>query len=320
MQSNFIQDLSEVPILRDAIFQHKQSYSAWGSDYSVTTLLNPPRIVQLKRRYQDIIDARPITHDTIVKALGSFRGTGIHNHFERMLYQHINRNPDAGYLIERRCWDRINGRKISGKFDCWHQGTLWDIKTTSAWKRVFGDFTEYEKQLNLYAWFLKQHGIPVDAIKILAWYMDWDRGKLYQKGYPKQMVEAVSIENYWPENVQKDFLYSQIDLHKENESVDDEDLPACTSEEMWEKPDKWAIYSVKNTWTEGEELPKKATRVLDTAEDAKQYTELNQPKWKSYKWHIVKRPGSRTRCVDYCDVKEFCNVYQDYIGPQSEAA
>lgn len=306
--------LIEIAPLRDAMFEYSRSYDNWGSDYSITQLIRPPRLVQLEQRHREYFDSLPFNEDMLLKQLSSFKGTAIHNWFERMLWKYINRNPNCGYIMERRIWDRICDRKISGKFDCFRNGGLYDYKTTSVWKRIFGQFDDYEKQLNLYAYLLGTCGIKVTVLFIIAWYMDWNKNNIYQKDYPPKEIEQILIQNLWKPAVQEEYLHQLIEAQKRNETLPDDQLDLCTPEDMWEKDTSYAVtYPGAN----------RAVRVKDSLEDAQAYIDNAKSKEKDKKkrsnmecWYVETRGGERTRCNEYCKCNVFCSQYKEYCAAQ----
>ena len=287
--------------LHDAFKEHSTSYTNRGSDYSVTEILKPPRIVQLLKRYKHEISKEV----SIIKSVGSFRGVAIHDRFQKLLYRVISKQGSDDYMVESRLWDRILGRKISGQIDCLYKDILYDFKTTSVWKRIFGDFLEWEEQLNLYAYMLSLIGINVQQINVIAWYQDWDKMKAFDRQYPKLEMEQITMM-LWPVGDQEEFMHRRIQLQIEAETLPDYDLPFCTIKDMWAKDDAWAVYKL----TKQGKLPSKASRVLPSSYAAEEW--ISDQKGTGYK--VVPRPGGRTRCEDWCDVSEFCNQYQEYKG------
>ena len=296
--------LIQISPLRDAIYEHSRSYSSWGSDYSVTSLIQPPRIVQLQKRYAEILDQEPMTNDFILKQLRSFSGTAIHDRFRSMLYRFLNKYPNSGYLIERRVWDRICGRKISGQFDAYRHGALYDFKTTSVWKRIFGQGTEWEQQLNIYAYLLGTCNIEVTVLYIIAWYMDWSEWKSKQKDYPSLPIEQIWIENMWSTGEQKDFLEHRIELHKQNEDRADHELDYCTPEDIWTKDTTYAV-----TFPGAKKAVR--TKGLNSRKDAEDFIKNSKNKNKDT-WYVDTRPGERTRCKNYCRYNKYCNQWLEY--------
>jgi len=300
-------DYMTIPPLRDAMFQHTNyGYSNLGAHYSVTELLRSPRTVQLQHRYREEIAALPFDHDKILKNKASFKGTAIHNHFEKCLYQFMNQNRQKGYIIERRIWDRICDRKISGKFDCFLNGAMYDFKTCSIWKAIFPDHTEWEQQLNLYAYLMHTCGVEVTILFILAWYMDWDKEKLWKDpAYPRDDIDLIHIENLWTPKTQQEFLHDRIEAQKKNEPLSDEDLDPCTPEEMWSKPDVFAVMRPGQ---------KRAVCAKDMFSQAKAEGWIANSKQKDKDtFYIQHRPGGRTKCEEYCHVAPWCNIHQEYL-------
>ncbi|MCK5600253.1 hypothetical protein KAR91_00100 [Candidatus Pacearchaeota archaeon] len=295
-----------IPPLRDAIFEYTRSYDNWGSDYSVTGLLRPAREIMLVNRHKEEIDAMPFTHETLEKNLKSFKGTAIHNHFEYMLRRFMNKNRKKGYLIERRIWDRINGRKISGKFDAYLNMCLYDWKTTSVWKRIFGDWSDFEKQLNLYAYLLGTCGIEVKMLSIIAWYLDWDKMKTWSDPeYPKGEIEQIVFSDLWSKKEAKDFLYARIDHMKKNEELPDDELELCTDKDMWAKPTSYAVMRPGQPRAV-------ASKDMTTKRKAQAYIR-NAKQDDKDTFTVECRPGMHTKCNDYCSAAPYCNQHQAWL-------
>lgn len=303
-------DYTNIIPLRDAIFEYTRSYENWGSDYSVTGLIRPPREIMLQKRYKKEIDAQPFTHDRLEKALKSFKGTAIHNHFDYMLRRFMTKNRDKEYLLERRIWDRINGRKVSGKFDAWFNKILYDWKTTSVWKRIYGDWFDFEKQLNLYAYLLGTSDIEVEGLVIIAWYLDWDKMKVWSDPqYPKNEIEEIRLDGLWTPDEQQEFLYARIDAMKRNEDLPDDELEFCTEKETWAKP---TVYAVVRP---GQKRAV-ATKGMTSKPKAEAYIKKAKQKDKDT-FQIECRPGDRTKCNDYCQAAPFCNQYKEWKETRS---
>jgi hypothetical protein len=67
---------------------------------------------------------------------------------------------------------------------------------------------------------------------------------------------------------------------------------------MWEKPTSWAVRKVGNV---------RAKHICYTEEDAEEKAQA------AGKGHVIEvRPGERTRCAQYCQVKDFCGQWKDY--------
>ena len=299
-------DIAQIAPLRDALISFSHWDHALGSDYGVTELLQPPRIVQLKKRYRAEI-AKLVDPNTLMPAL---RGVTIHSGLEYNLKQFVNRHPGVGYLVERKLSDKILGRRIAGKFDVFLNGALYDFKTTSVWKFAMKEFDEYEEQLNVYAHLLRTYGVEVSLLYIIFIFTDWDKAKAWRSAeYPKAGYCKVTLDNLWTPRQQEEFLVSRVQLQVNNEGRADHELDLCTAKEMWSKPTKWAVQKV-----ESGRKAKKASRLLDSEQEAKDWAEK---KLEGAEHKIEYRPGQRMRCEGieggYCNVARWCSQFREYL-------
>lgn len=284
------------------------------ADYSVTELLEPPRISRLKEQYKD-----EIREDAIDLTYAIF-GSAVHNLFESI-------NDDDRYLTEERFFANIDlpnsdsERPVtfSGQIDVYDKAeqTLWDIKVgTSAEVMKANKYNDVRhervEQLNVYAWLLHIHNYPVKHIKNLFLVRDHRPMEQLQKakdGYTDKIY--IHEQNLWPIEVQKSFILNRIVIHEGSK----QNLPYCTPEEQWRRDDKLAIMS---------KFQKKAHKLVDTPEQSIEWIEKN--KWKrdskgkitgTQNWYgktwIEDRPGKVARCEDYCSVKPFCSQYRNMI-------
>jgi hypothetical protein len=295
--------LEDIGPVFDAFEQYRTHYDNGGSDYSVSELISPPRITLLQKRHWREILAKPLF---IVDHIDSFDGTSMHNMFESLLKQ----NPK--YICERRLWDKVLDRKISGCPDVVSpaEKILYDFKRTSVWKKMFGDTKKWEEQLNLYCYLLAASNRPpieIERITVIAWWKDWQaKDRQCFADYPKEKIEPIDIPlwDFWD---QEKFLYDAIKLLKDNELLPDELLPECHAADMWVKDHSFAVYAEKDGKKE-----RKARRVLNTMEAATKYCDEKTPP-DGMHWVIIERPGVRMRCENYCDVKDWCNTFKTYM-------
>lgn len=253
-------------------------YSMGDADISVTGLISPPRIRQLKMRH-----ANEIVED-VTDRIWMFFGTMIHNILEN------TNTPDV--IKEQHMNILVKGWKISGTLDLFENGILSDYKITSVWSAIYGVKPEWEKQLNLYKVML---GYTVDKLQIVAILRDWTKSKV-GGNYPTSQVAVLPVK-MMDEAHLLTWAHWRVDFHRGAESMSDEDLPFCTDEEKWKKEDTWAVTKKGN---------KRAKRVLDSEEDAEKYIEDNK-----LEKHIIEhRVGKATRCEGYCSVNRWCNDYK----------
>jgi hypothetical protein len=270
------------------------------SDYSVTTLKTPPRIVQLQRRHKEELS------EDVIDCLWSMFGSMAHS----LLEEHGS--SDA--VTEKRFYLTILDRIISGQVDHYKDKVITDYKVTSAWTLVYGTrVKEWEEQLNMYAYLCTKSGLPVERIRIVTILRDWDKNKALQnQDYPQTPIKIIPI-TLWTHDEQEEYIEERVLSQKLAESKSDSDLPCCETADMWERPSTFAVMK---------EGRKSAVRVFDTEEEAFNYhdatcTPVNPETGLvcscREKYTLQVRPGKRTRCEEYCNVSSFCSQYQEYL-------
>lgn len=271
-----------------------------ASDYSATSLISPPRIVQLNKRHKDEVQ------EDVLDWWARFKGTAIHSALEKGL-----KPLDDRYIIERKItrFDKPEGatedkfRRVVAKLDAYDKETqtLSDHKTTTTFIHGNEMKDEWINQLNINAYFLEKDGYSVKNVAINAIYMDWrpTAGRYKDEKYPAIPCYEFLTEA-WPMEKREQFYKERLALHVAAEDLSDEDLPECTSEEMWEKAGCFAVYKPG---------AQKATRLCPSREDAELYIQAKG--LTGYK--IEDRPGERTRCERYCSCRDFCSQYKKYI-------
>jgi hypothetical protein len=265
----------------------RPQYSKGHADFSVTELLNSPRIVQLKRKHWDELE------EDASEMVWSLFGTAVHN-----ILQH---GKDSNHIVEERLHISFDGWNISGAIDLqeFEENGIYisDYKTVSAWaaQNVKPDWTH---QLNIYAHLVeKVKKIPVTGLSIVAIIRDWSAREAQKETYPQAPIVTIPIKLWSPEE-REAFIQARLTAHSLAmfEADTDGTLPECSPEEMWEKPSTWAIKKEGGV---------RAKSVHSTKEEA----EVNLTKG----YFIEHRPGERTRCKSYCQVSKFCSQHQTYL-------
>jgi hypothetical protein len=261
------------------------------ADYSVTELLDPPRLTILKKRHD--AEIKQDASDLIWRLLGS------------AIHVILERGQQAHQLTEEYLTKIIMGQKISGIPDLYElPGIITDYKITSAWSVVYESRTKHwEEQLNCYAYFYIEHGFPVQELRNILILRDWSRSKAASDSeYPQQKVIQLNIP-LWPVEKIEQFMIEKLTHLLQVADVPDNDLPLCPADERWQK---------KSTWAVMKEGRKSAVRVFDTEFECKSY--LADPKNNAKgNFSIVPRPGEDTRCLYYCPCNTFCNHYQELL-------
>ena len=269
----------------------RPTYSKGVAHISVTEMMTSPQIVLLKRKHWD-----DITQDASEMVWQIF-GSAIHNVLEH--------GKSDNHVIEERLHATIDGWDISGAIDLQEMTPdgviISDYKTTGAWA-VMNEKDDWHRQLNIYAWLVEHaKGLLVSKLQIIAIIRDWSaREALIKEGYPQSPIVTIDIPK-WDADTQDAFIRNRIKMHSNatfNFEVGEE-LPECTTEDMWEKPTTWALMKEGGV---------RAKKVYDNKEEA------DAAVTKGY--FVEHRPGERTRCKSYCQVSEYCKQYQNYTKEQ----
>lgn len=251
--------------------------------YSVTSLLKGVREAVLQHRHDS-----EVTQDASEMVWLLF-GKAVHSILEDSV--ETPEQIKECKLIE----DMGDGYELSGIFDLYDQKTetVYDYKTASVWKHMFNDWEDYRKQLAIYAWLLNRAGFPCKHGEIVAFYKDHSKTDAIRKeGYPPHPVERICFD-FTDKDLSdtEDLVRENFEAIKYAETLSDEDLPLCTDEERWHKPDKWAVKKPG---------VKKAVRLFDSREEALDFIG-------EQKLEVEFRPGEDTKCLKYCSVAQFCD-------------
>jgi len=107
----------------------------------------------------------------------------------------------------------------------------------------------------------------------------------------------------------KYWLNERIQLFENCKNLPDDKLPLCTVDERWGTKDRYAVVHVKNG------MPTKAVAKgskFDTQHEAESFRiNCASPENKMVQF----RRGDNKRCDRYCEVKHFCNYYNQEISP-----
>ena len=261
-------------------------YDAGISDISTTSLISPPRIVQLRKRHD-----HEITEDV---ADNIYRLIGSNTHH---ILELIN---DADCIKERRFYGGYSGWVVGGQIDLYEikPAILSDYKVTSVWSVINGIKPEYEAQLNINTALMRGEGFDPQKLQIVNFLRDWSKHKAHETGYPSCQVYVQDVP-MWDRAKVTEFINERVKMHKWNKDIYDEDLPVCTPEERWERPTKYAVQKKGR---------KSALRLLDSQEDAEKYIDDHGLAVPTH--YIEVREGESVRCESYCNVNKFCNFYK----------
>ena len=271
---------------------------------SITALLGPIRIRQIKKRYWDKIE---VDASDLIWAIF---GTAAH---EILRSGAVRYGALDGYSVEQYfevLSRRFPGIKITGTVDLIHWvGIIDDYKTTSMWAIKDGMKAEWARQIRGYAWLVNRvsDSMLIHTGRVIALLKDWT--SLQALKYPQMAQQSVVIvEDDRCKNLDKqetimcteEYIEDRVEAHLLADSLSDVELPMCTSEEKWSKPDTWAVIKAG---------AKRAYRVLTNKDEA--YALISQLKTG---YEVEFRPGEDTRCLRFCDCRVICKEIQNRKG------
>ena len=269
---------------------NRPTYTKGKAHLSATEIINSPRIVQLKKIHWDNLE------EDVADKVWAIFGTAIHAVLEL--------GKDEHHIIEQRLHANVDGWDISGAIDLQRVEddgiVVADYKTTGAWA-VMNEKSDWEQQLNIYAWLVeKVKKVPVKKVEIIAIIRDWNRRDAQtREDYPEAPIKVIDVP-LWSFAKRENFIKERIHLHSNAlfATETSEDLPECSPSEMWEKPTIWAVRKIGN---------KRATAKFTKEDQAlAKIEELGKG------YEIEVRPGERTRCANFCQVRDFCGQWKEY--------
>lgn len=291
-------------IVKDILkwYNHK-NYTRFGSDYSVSNLLQPARIIVLEDRYRD-----QLTVDEIEYILPALIGSATHDGIQH--YLKIENMLTNKYDIERSLNKTVLGKRLAGRFDIYKtdEQKLLDIKVTSVWKYLNGGVDEWSRQLNIYKWMLRDDNIVVKTMELMMILVDWKPTEAFKhSNYPKSRVQFVNVPLDTNTNI-KTFVENKIQELDDAFKLADDKLPLCSAADRWAKRTQYKLYR-KSSF-------KRAYKIFEKRSSAQAYLAACQKndvtKWKDA---IIKKEQANLwkRCETWCKCTPFCNQYKNKI-------
>lgn len=188
---------------------------------SVTRLISPVQMVTLQR-----IHASELAMD-VAEAAFMVMGTAVH----ALLEKAAQSGRLAGF-VERRYQARSANWYVTGKIDHFDPATgiLTDYKTCGAFA-IRMPKEEWEAQLNVLAWLLRQNGHTVNKVQVSAFIRDHMKSKVgKEKGYPANPIPTIDIP-LWDGTRVSQFIVDR--LHAFEAAWYDGVLGFCSKEETW---------------------------------------------------------------------------------------
>ena len=271
----------------------EKDYQYRDKRYSITSLLDPDRVLMLKRRHNDEIE------QDVSECIWMLFGTVTHYVLETGIECRENE-----YVEEHLEYTFPSGYTLSGIID--HvEDYIDDYKTASIWTVIYGSNNEHwKKQLQMGAYLhYKEHGNWINKGRIIAILKDFNKkDSLLKDNYPKLPVQVINFDLGTPEEVEE-WIIKRFKRIEYLEKLSDLDLPLCSMEERFNTGDKYAVK--KKVW-------KKAFRVFDSLDEARELLIELERKYPG-EYEIEERIGEDKKCKDYCSCCQFCPYYLEHF-------
>lgn len=203
--------------------------------------------------------------------------------------------------LEQRSSREIAGRIVSGKFDFVGEGRLEDFKTTGVFTYMNNTKDQdYILQGSIYRW-LNPKIITSDQMAIQFLFTDWSAALSRQnQNYPQaRTVQKLYQLKSLPET--EHFIVSKIRLIDQYWNAPEEEMPACTDEQLWRSEPQWKYYRDPNKMA-------RSTKNFDNKQEA--YLRMAQD---GNLGKIVEVPGKAVACK-YCPAFPVCKQAQALIA------
>ena len=256
----------------------EKDYQYRDKRYSITSLLDPDRVLMLKRRHNDEIEQD--VSECIWMLFGTVTHyvleTGIECRENEYVEEHLEYTFPSGYTLS---------------------GIIWTV--------IYGSNNEHwKKQLQMGAYLhYKEHGNWINKGRIIAILKDFNKkDSLLKDNYPKLPVQVINFDLGTPEEVEE-WIVKRFKRIEYLEKLSDLDLPLCSMEERFNTGDKYAVK--KKVW-------KKAFRVFDSLDEARELLIELERKYPG-EYEIEERIGEDKKCKDYCSCCQFCPYYLEHF-------
>jgi hypothetical protein len=143
--------------------------------------------------------------------------------------------------MEIRSHKDIEGFTISGKFDFVFTGQLEDFKSTSTYTYIKKtNVKQYILQGSIYRW-LNPKVITADEMYITYIFTNWEAFKTRETGYPPHKVMRVPYKLMGYQETEQ-WIRRRLQALQSLWDKPEEDMPACTDEELWREDSVFKYY------------------------------------------------------------------------------
>lgn len=290
-----------LPYVRAAIVINEKYHRGDGVFRSVTELVNPPRLVALKRLHEG---ATGDAENEIVYDVADMFYAVLGNAFHKLMEEGSWGQHEVS---EQRLFATVEGVTVSGAFDLMAGEHLVDYKMISCFEAQNGLKEEKIAQANLLAQLARMNGLDVKTLGILYGIRDWFKSRArFNPDYPDSQVDKERVP-LWDSVTAENYLHERVRLHRSADyesSIVNGELPKCTPEERWARDECWAVHK---------KGAKKAVKLFKFAEYGDYQTTHNAAAaWVTNQndagsLELRYRPGEQVRCLDYCPVAKWCS-------------
>jgi len=211
------------------------------------------------------------------------------------------KESEIAVYVEQRHETEVGDYIISGKYDLVVDGTLSDYKSTSVWTYVFdSNALKYTQQGSIYKW-LAPDRITDNKIDIQFIFTDWSSSQAVRD--PKYPQTRVMTKSYplWPVEQTDKYIKDKLESITSLLDKPQEELPQCTSEELWESKTVYKYY--KNPAKTA-----RATKNFDSMEEA------NSRLLDDGGEGTVLTVRGEVKACRYCEVSDICEQARNLIN------
>jgi hypothetical protein len=228
---------------------------------SATSLLNSTKSLILTSRLSEgSVD--------ILTLLASRVGTATHDSLELAMTEHLESalqklghpqkvidnilvNPPEDvdttgkyvFRVEERHHRKLGDWTISGKYDLVEDGEVSDLKTTKVYSWIKGtNWDKYAFQGSVYRW-LRPDLITKDTMKVHMLFTDWNPIEaMKKKEYPAKAIMTKKLPLLSLADTEL-AIKKKLDELDRYAACDEEELPPCTPEQLWQGPTIYKYFS-----------------------------------------------------------------------------
>ena len=258
----------------------KNSYNKGDCTFSCTQLINAPKRTYLATKGDKV--------ETPYSSFAALLGTAIHSVLE------ANVDTESGEIAEQRMFYNfpLKGTeiRISGCIDFYENNTVFDYKFIGGTQAEMKP--DHHKQVQINGLLSELNGLKVEHVAIAYLQRDWSyMQSTVNPLYPKTPFK-IFITPFDREFASKTLLQCVSD----HQDALDGHPRDCTDEEMWAKPDSFALMKP------GAKRASKLCASMAEAEDEKKPGQF-----------IQVRKGERTFCTSFCGFGNICPQHQNYL-------